>query len=496
MKPATCLLDRYSLRQELSHKAGRRTFLARDSHAQDSHAQEPVVVKVIQFGQAFQWNDLKLFEREAKILKSLDHPAIPKYKDYFEADIDGVQSFVLVQTYIDAISLEAAIQQGRSFSEAEVIEIAERLLTILSYLHENMPSVVHRDIKPSNILIANRSGNSIGNVYLVDFGSVQTVASKESGTITIVGSYGYIPLEQFAGQAVPASDLYSLGMTLIYLATGVHPADLPQVKGKVQLGGDRISPQFTEWLARMTRPYVSDRFGSARLALAALEIKDGSEGYFQHLKPANSRVDVYRDRNRLEITIKIRPEVLPVPAACLIFGSVVVISISVFFNLMFFVSLGLTGGLMLGAVLLISILALATLNFSIVWISRKCKTFLCEVLSIDRSSGIRMGTRYGESKAVRWQVGASRFRDIDLLAYYPGHIFHQYYEKGCETKQSGTVKVSSKLSIHAGSVEYPITITHLSHGEFLWIKKELSDFIDLEIQTIGANAKPKDLKNV
>lgn len=489
MKSAICLLDRYSLQQELSYKAGRRTFLA-----QDAHTQEPVVVKVIQFGQAFQWNDLKLFEREAKTLKSLNHPAIPQYKDYFEADINGVHSFVLVQTYIEATSLEASIQQGRSFSEAEVIEIAERLLTILSYLHENMPSVVHRDIKPSNILIANRSGNSIGNVYLVDFGSVQTVASKESGTITIVGSYGYIPLEQFAGQAVPASDLYSLGMTLIYLATGMHPADIPQVKGKIQLGSDRISPQFAEWLARMTHPYVSDRFDSAKRALAALKTKDGSEGYFQHLKPENSRFDVYRDHDHLEVVIKTRCEVSPVPAGSLIFLSVIVISISVFLNLLLFVSLGLTGRLMLGAVLLISVLAVATLNISIVWISRKYETFLCEVLSVDRSLGIRIGTRYGESKVVRWRAGTSPFQDIDLLARYPSHIHHHYYEKGSKNKQSGTISVSSKLSIHAGGAEYPISLNHLSPNDLLWIEKELSDFIGLEVQTIGSQTESKALK--
>ncbi len=63
---------------------------------------------------------------------------------------------------------------------------------------------------------------------------MQTAVSKEEGTITIVGTYGYIPLEQFGGNTVPASDLYSLGMTLIYLITGVHPAELTQVNGRVE----------------------------------------------------------------------------------------------------------------------------------------------------------------------------------------------------------------------------------------------------------------------
>ncbi|MGB3534227.1 MAG: protein kinase [Microcoleaceae cyanobacterium] len=87
----------------------------------------------------------------------------------------------------------------------------------MQYLHSHLHPVIHRDIKPSNILLTDRSGNSPGTVYLVDFGSVKTVI--QSGTITIVGTYGYMPTEQFGGKTTPASDLYSLGATLIYLIT-------------------------------------------------------------------------------------------------------------------------------------------------------------------------------------------------------------------------------------------------------------------------------------
>ena len=106
---------------------------------------------------------------------------------------------MLVQTYIKAESLETLIQSGKRFSEGEVLSLAEQLLILLDYLHSHSPPVIHRDIKPSNILIS-----SSQNVYLIDFGSVHTDLTKEDGTITIVGSYGYIPLEQFTGQAVPA----------------------------------------------------------------------------------------------------------------------------------------------------------------------------------------------------------------------------------------------------------------------------------------------------
>ena len=490
MELATCLLDRYSLQQELSHKAGRRTFLA-----QDLHTQEPVAIKIIQFDRVFQWDALKLFEREAKVLKSLDHPAIPKYKDYFEADIEGVHSFVLVQTYIEAVSLEAAIQNGRSFSEAEVIEIAERLLPILSYLHENRPSIVHRDLKPSNILIANRSGNSVGNVYLVDFGSVQTVANQEGSTITVVGSYGYIPLEQFAGQAVPASDLYSLGMTLIYLATGVHPADLPQEKGKLQLEDDRISPPLVEWLARMTHPYVTERFSSANLALSALRDRHVNGGHFQHLKPKSSRVEIERGGDRLQITIRGKSKAASPWTGCLfvipIWTAFFATAIAFLFFLAFLIEsdpiyLGVSAALMAFPVSM-----WITFRF---WMRLSNPGFVHEVISIDRNLGIRMGLYSTHSGVMQWKTTASRFQDIDFLAYYPSHTFHHYYE-GTHTRQVGVIKVSSKLSIHAGSKEYAIDLTPLSHCDFLWIKKEISDFIGLEMQTISAKPKRKSYQN-
>lgn len=181
--------------------------------------------------------------------------------------LDDTRGFALVQTYLDAPSLETVIQSGRKFTEAEAIELAERLLSILTYLHTQHPPVIHRDIKPSNILLGNRSGNSIGDVYLVDFGSVQNIGNKHSGTITIVGSYGYIPLEQFGGQALPASDLYSLGMTLIYLLTGTHPAELARVNGQVKFTAE-ISGNFNRWLTKMTQPHLDLLFILNQISLA------------------------------------------------------------------------------------------------------------------------------------------------------------------------------------------------------------------------------------
>ena len=143
----TILASRYQICEQLSQKAGRRTFLARDLQSQDL-----VIIKILRFDPDFQWDDLKLFEREASTLKNLNHPAIPKYLDYFEVDEPDLRGFALVQTYIDARSLESIVKSGQRFLEIEVIELADRILSILTYLHHQNPPVIHRDLKPSNIL--------------------------------------------------------------------------------------------------------------------------------------------------------------------------------------------------------------------------------------------------------------------------------------------------------------------------------------------------------
>ncbi|MCC5607306.1 serine/threonine protein kinase [Nostoc sp. CHAB 5834] len=291
--------ERYEVQQLLGKKAGRRTLLAHDLQTQ-----ELVVIKLLSFGDDFGWDDLKLFEREAETLKNLAHPLIPRYLNYFEVNLPTIKGFALVQTYIRAKTLEQYLQTGRTFTEAEVKQIAKALLEILIYLHELHPPVIHRDIKPSNILLGERSGNNVGQVYLVDFGSVQTVLATESGTRTVVGTYGYMPPEQFGGRTVAASDFYSLGATLIYLMTGNHPADLPQKNFRIQFEqAANVSPSFSKWLKWMIEPSLEGRFSSAAGAIAALDKPQATLPALVGSKPDGSKIQLTKNWDSLEIII-------------------------------------------------------------------------------------------------------------------------------------------------------------------------------------------------
>ncbi|MGC1247002.1 MAG: serine/threonine-protein kinase, partial [Spirulinaceae cyanobacterium] len=292
------LKERYAIQKQLGRNAGRRTLLAKDLQTQ-----ELVAIKILTFNADLQWQDLKLFEREAEALQSLSHPAIPRYLDYFEFQTRKTKGFALVQSYIPAKSLAEWVEERRIFNEEKIQQLATSLLEILIYLHQQSPPVIHRDIKPSNILL----GDSIEEVYLVDFGSVQTLAATEGSTITVVGTYGYMPPEQFGGRAVPASDLYSLGATLVYLVTRTHPAELPQEDLRIKFRPKiKLSTAFINWLKLLIEPDLNKRFKSAQEVLENLEKLSYLDNFSiptKTKKLGKSKFKVNKHQDSLKITI-------------------------------------------------------------------------------------------------------------------------------------------------------------------------------------------------
>lgn len=456
------LANRYEVQQQLGKKAGRRTFLATDLVTGKS-----VIVKLLAFSNDFEWDDLKLFEREAQTLKSLSHPHIPAYLDYFEVNSSRYKGFALVQTYIPAQTLEQYLQAGRKFTEIEVKEIAKAVLEILIYLHELNPPVVHRDIKPSNILLGERSGNSVGLVYLIDFGSVQTVLAAEGGTRTVVGTYGYMPQEQFGGRTVPASDLYSLGATLIYLVTGTNPADLPQKDFRIQFQQvANLSPNFAKWLEQITEPSLEKRFSTATQALRDLKQPQYADTFALTVgKPAGSKIQLTKNEEILEIIIP------PVGFQ----SSMVFVG---------FFAIAWNSHILLWTIDVLSVpfptnipFALFSLPFWGVGFSMIYRIFS----SLFGSTKIHIDS---QQISVNYQLGKwtiprrrsfSR-ENIDKLVYTP-----RYFTKDSDGDKT---QVPAKLVIWAGVEKFEFdvnTFTIKSEAELEWLARELSDWLGIEI---------------
>lgn len=161
----------------------------------------------------------ELFKEEAIRLDSLGrHPQIPELYAYFTGE-DRRQ--YLVQEYIEGQNLERELKEEGTFNEAKIRQLLAEILPILQFIHGKQ--VIHRDIKPENI-IRRKADNKM---VLVDFGAAKFVTPlNRSVTGTVIGSAEYVAPEQSNGKAVNASDLYSLGVTCIYLLTGISPFDL------------------------------------------------------------------------------------------------------------------------------------------------------------------------------------------------------------------------------------------------------------------------------
>ncbi len=315
---------RYPLERSLGSNGNRETWLARDQEKQ-------VTVKSLFFGSGAQWQEMKLFERSAKTLADLNHSRIPQfYESFWEEQPEG-NYFCLVQQYIPGQSLEERVKAGQRFDGQTVIKVAEQVLEILVYLHAQAPAVIHRDIKPSNLIWGDDQ-----QVYLIDFGAVQGEAS--GSTITVVGTYGYMPPEQFGGRALPASDLYSLGATLVYLLTGLHPAELPQKNLQIQFQDlVQLPPRLERWLEKLIEPALERRFRSATEALDSLRMLTRSRSVSASisqkptttvLAPNGSQIRLFSSPEKLTIVIpgrNIRLVEIPEVASALLSSTVAIL---------------------------------------------------------------------------------------------------------------------------------------------------------------------------
>ncbi|HUH05004.1 MAG TPA: serine/threonine-protein kinase [Kofleriaceae bacterium] len=252
--------DRYEVERELG-KGGFGTTYA----AIDRESGRRVAVKVLELHRVSDWKAVELFEREARVLRTLDHPGIPAYLEF--RPLEDERQAYLVQALAPGENLEVLLTKRR-FTEAELIDLARRVLAILDYLTRLHPVVVHRDIKPANILL-----DADGTVSLVDFGAVRDVASATmTGGSTVAGTFGYMAPEQLHGAALPCSDLYGLGMTLIHLATGRVPSDFEKKRLKPDFRAHvHFSAGFEELLDELVEPVPDDRLQTAAEVLAALD---------------------------------------------------------------------------------------------------------------------------------------------------------------------------------------------------------------------------------
>jgi tRNA A-37 threonylcarbamoyl transferase component Bud32 len=264
------LMGRYTIRKVLGSGGFGETYIAEDTQRPGSPA---CVVKQLRPNtnnpKLFQLAR-RLFQQEAETLEKLgSHEQIPQLLAYFEED----QEFYLVQEFIPGQPLSSELSLGKQVPEFRVVAILQELLSILEFVHSH--HVIHRDIKPSNI-IRRRSDEKL---VLIDFGAVKEISQltendRHTGFTVGIGTQGYMPNEQCAGNPRFNSDLYAVGMTGIQALTGLSPSQLTQDKNTGEIPWKhraQVSYALAEVLSKMVRYDFRKRYQSATEALQALQ---------------------------------------------------------------------------------------------------------------------------------------------------------------------------------------------------------------------------------
>jgi eukaryotic-like serine/threonine-protein kinase len=210
----TILLARYKIEGQLGGGGQGAVYQARDLNFPD--ARRLVAIKEMNVTSPdpnLRAATMKTFQREANILATLGHPAIPKIYDFFDQN----DKAYLVMEYINGRDLEAILVKTKSLPIEKIIEWGIDLCDVLQYLHSHQPEpIIFRDMKPANIMI-----DSLGKVRLIDFGIAKIFVSGLPQTM--IGTEGYSAPEQYKGKANPLSDIYSLGATLHHVLTRTDP---------------------------------------------------------------------------------------------------------------------------------------------------------------------------------------------------------------------------------------------------------------------------------
>lgn len=272
------VLDRYEIVKSLGSGGFGDTFLAKDTQIP---SQKLVVIKRLKPANANSNTSTeliqKLFEKEASVLEDLgEHNSqIPKLYSYFSND----NEFYLVQEYIQGVSLN----EIAPISSEQAKTILSSLLTTLKYIHSK--GIIHRDIKPENIILRDSDHLPV----LIDFGAVKetmgavTLGSGSTVSSVVIGTRGFMAPEQSSGRSVFSTDLYALGLTIIYTLTKKLPVEFSSDQQTGQLDWQSHVSKIDSVLAKVINKAIemepSRRYSSAEAMYQALHslISSGAE---------------------------------------------------------------------------------------------------------------------------------------------------------------------------------------------------------------------------
>ncbi len=295
-KEGTVLDGKYEILTEVGRGGMSIVYLARDNRLNKQWA----VKEIKDDGKKSTKTLLKGLEREANILKNVDHPVLPRIVDILNQD----GTIYVVMDFIEGTTISDRLKSEGAQPQETVIEWGLQLASALDYLHNMNPPVIYRDMKPSNVMIRPEGG-----VKLIDFGTAKEYVIENNADTTALGTRGYAAPEQFGdaqGRGIyntdARTDIYNLGATLYHIVTGKNPCEPPYEIKPIREWNPALSSGLEKILLKCTQANPNDRYQSCAELIYDLE-------HYNELD------DAYRKKNKRKVASFVATTVLMVASA-------------------------------------------------------------------------------------------------------------------------------------------------------------------------------------
>jgi serine/threonine-protein kinase len=244
--------------------------------------------------------------REPRLLAALDHPNIVGIVTAEKQE----SVFFIVMDYVPGETLEAIIARDGALDVTLALDYTCQICNAVDHAHRQ--SVLHRDLRPSNMIVADS-----GQLKVADFGTSRFLEIAAHGT-TVIGSPPYMAPEQFRGEAVFASDIYSLGVTMYQMLTGVLPYDTPspadldklmqeELVTPPRLKNPKIPKAINDAVLKAMKPAIHQRYQRAGELLEAVLAARGTTPRRTPLPSSTDRANAEDIQTRLKARETLQP---------------------------------------------------------------------------------------------------------------------------------------------------------------------------------------------
>ena len=264
-REGTVLDGKYEILKEIGRGGMSIVYLARDNRLNKQWA----VKEMKNDGSKSTETLLKGLEREANILKNVDHPVLPRIVDI----INSRGTIYVVMDFIEGTNLGDVLKSEGAQSQEDVIDWGRQLASALDYLHSMDPPIIYRDMKPANVMLKPEGG-----VKLIDFGTAKEYTIENNADTTALGTRGYAAPEQFGdaqGRGIyntdARTDIYNLGATLYHMVTGMNPCEPPYEIKPIRQWNSSLSTGLEQIILKCTQANPNDRYQSCSELLYALD---------------------------------------------------------------------------------------------------------------------------------------------------------------------------------------------------------------------------------